>query len=72
LDRNSLTRRRLLWPKILLRQAVVQQGIGTAMVLIAGMMLGMLAAVARLVLMIMGHPALAERQAAPDARKEQS
>jgi len=36
------------------RQALVQQGMGTAMVLIAGMMLGMLAAVGGLVLMIWG------------------
>jgi membrane protease YdiL (CAAX protease family) len=35
------------------RQAVVQQGMGTAMVLVGGMLLGMLAAVGGLVLMIM-------------------
>jgi membrane protease YdiL (CAAX protease family) len=50
----QLARAQTLEAKDPLRQAVVQQGIGTAMVLIAGMMLGMLAAVGGLVLMIWG------------------
>ncbi|MDP1589413.1 MAG: CPBP family glutamic-type intramembrane protease [Prosthecobacter sp.] len=50
----QLARAQTLEAKDPARQAVVQQGMGTAMVLIAGMMLGMLAAVGGLVLMIWG------------------
>lgn len=50
----ELARAQALDTKNPARQAVVQQGMGTAMVLIAGMMLGMLAAVGGLVLMFWG------------------